>query len=52
MVPNIAMYYNNSIKHQSFVYTQLNNQIVLKKINLALVICLLSVQYQTVLFDP
>ena len=26
MVPSIAMYHNNSIKHQSFDYIQLNDQ--------------------------
>ena len=29
MVLSIAMYHNNSVKHQSFVYTQLNDQTVL-----------------------
>ena len=42
IVPSIALYYN-SIKHQSFVYTQLNDQTVLfKQFNSAYVICLHS----------
>ena len=45
--------YNNSIKHQSFVYTQLNDPTVLfLTIQFSVSYCLHSVKYQTVLFDP
>ena len=50
MVPSIPCITNNSIKHQSFVYTQLNDQTVLfQTIQFSI-----STQFkcQTVLFDP
>ena len=44
---------NNSIKHQSFVYTQLNDQAVLFLTILFSISHLLAeCKYQTVLFDP
>ena len=43
---------NNSIKHQSFVYTQLNDQTVLfLTIQFSIIVCT-YLKCQTVLFDP
>ena len=44
---------NNSIKHQSFVYTQLNDQTVLfQAIKLSTSLVCIQFKCQTVLFDP
>ena len=53
MVPSTAMYHKDSIKHQLFVYTQLNDQTELfRTIQFSIsYLFTLSLNDQTVLFD-